>query len=362
VERWKILLAGSLVGFFGVLLVKFGNPVNMGVCVACFVRDIAGALGMHRAEMVQYIRPEIAGFILGSFVIALFFKEFRPRGGSAPLIRFVLGFFLMTGALVFLGCPLRMILRLANGDLNALVGLFGFTAGIIAGIQFIKQGFSLGRSYSQTRVSGYLMPAFAIVLLMLLMAKPAFIFFSQKGPGSLHAPVALSLVAGLAIGAVLQRTRLCTAGGIRDAVLLKDFYLLWGLLAVFLVALLGNLLFNFGQFKLGFVGQPVAHSQHLWNFLGMFLAGTAAVMLGGCPLRQTILAGEGDIDAGVTVLGMLVGAAFSHNFGMAASAQGVSANAQIGVLIGIVVVFLIGLGVIAHNLGMHRKERIGIGS
>lgn len=53
---------------------------------------------------------------------------------------------------------------------------------------------------------------------------------------------------------------------------------------------------------------------------------------------------------------------FSHNFGMAASAQGVSANAQIGVLIGIVVVFLIGLGVIAHNLGMHRKERIGIGS
>jgi len=274
----------------------------------------------------------------------------------------VLGFFLMTGALVFLGCPLRMILRLANGDLNALVGLFGFSAGIIAGIRFIKQGFSLGRSYSQTRVSGYLMPAFAIVLLMLLMAKPAFIFFSQKGPGSQHAPAALSLVAGLAIGAVLQRTRLCTAGGIRDAVLLKDFYLLWGLLAVFLVSLLGNLLFNFGQFNLGFAGQPVAHSQHLWNFLGMFLAGTAAVMLGGCPLRQTILAGDGDIDAGVTVLGMLVGAAFSHNFGMAASAQGVSANAQIGVLIGIVVVFLVGLGVIAHNLGMHRKERIGIDS
>jgi len=41
------------------------------------------------------------------------------------------------GALVFLGCPLRMILRLGGGDLNAVVGLIGFVIGIFIGIIFI---------------------------------------------------------------------------------------------------------------------------------------------------------------------------------------------------------------------------------
>ena len=39
----------------------------------------------------------------------------------------------MIGALMFLGCPLRMVIRLGGGDLNALVGLVGFIAGILAG-------------------------------------------------------------------------------------------------------------------------------------------------------------------------------------------------------------------------------------
>ena len=36
----------------------------------------------------------------------------------------------MIGALVFLGCPWRTLLRLAGGDLNALVGLAGLAVGI----------------------------------------------------------------------------------------------------------------------------------------------------------------------------------------------------------------------------------------
>lgn len=39
--------------------------------MACFERDIAGALGLHRAEVVQYIRPEIIGFVLGATLAAL---------------------------------------------------------------------------------------------------------------------------------------------------------------------------------------------------------------------------------------------------------------------------------------------------
>ena len=78
---------------------------NAGFCVACFTRDIAGALGLHRAAVVQYLRPEIPGFVLGAFLSALMFREYAPRSGSSPVIRFFLGMCAMFGALVFLGCP-----------------------------------------------------------------------------------------------------------------------------------------------------------------------------------------------------------------------------------------------------------------
>jgi len=42
----------------------------MGICVACFYRDITGGLGLHRASVVQYLRPEIMGFVLGAFISA----------------------------------------------------------------------------------------------------------------------------------------------------------------------------------------------------------------------------------------------------------------------------------------------------
>ena len=60
-----IIVVGAIIGVAAILLQKFGNPANMGICVACFERDIAGGLGLHRAAIVQYIRPEIIGFVLG---------------------------------------------------------------------------------------------------------------------------------------------------------------------------------------------------------------------------------------------------------------------------------------------------------
>jgi hypothetical protein len=90
---WGIIIVGIFIGILAPLLQKLGNPANMGICVACFERDIAGALGLHRADVVQYLRPEIMGFVLGAFIAALIAREHKPRGGSAPLIRFFLGVF-----------------------------------------------------------------------------------------------------------------------------------------------------------------------------------------------------------------------------------------------------------------------------
>lgn len=102
-----IIGAGVIIGIIAVALVYFGNPANMGFCIACFLRDTSGALGFHSAAAVQYIRPEIVGLVLGSCILALATKEFKPRGGSAPVTRFVIGMFVMIGCLMFLGCPFR---------------------------------------------------------------------------------------------------------------------------------------------------------------------------------------------------------------------------------------------------------------
>ena len=169
-ERTTIVATGVVVGIIASMLVYFGNPANMGYCIACFLRDTAGGLGLHSAKAVQYIRPEIAGLVLGALAAAYAHGEFAPKGGSSPLTRFALGFFAMIGCLMFLGCPFRMLLRLAGGDLNALAGLVGFTGGIYAGIFFLNRGYSLKRTYKMTAIEGSLLPIVALALLALLVA------------------------------------------------------------------------------------------------------------------------------------------------------------------------------------------------
>lgn len=338
-EKTTIVVAGVLIGVISAMLVFFGNPANMGFCIACFLRDATGALGLHSAAAVQYIRPEIIGLVLGACIVSLITKEFRPRGGSAPVTRFTLGAFVMIGCLMFLGCPFRMILRLAGGDGNAIFGLVGFVAGILTGIFFLKKGYTLKRSYKMPKLEGAVYPAFQIVVLILLVAAPAFIHFTEPegGPGAKHAAILISLAAGVIVGILAQRTRLCMVGGIRDAVLFGEYKLLFGFVAILVSALIMNVALGF--FHPGFVGQPIAHTDGLWNALGMYLAGFGCILLGGCPMRQLILSGEGNTDSVVTVLGLMAGAAFAHNFGLASSADGpTTANGKIAVVIGIVVV------------------------
>jgi hypothetical protein len=355
-SRRGIVLAGVIIGVIATLLQKLGNPPNMGICVACFERDIAGALGLHRTATVQYIRPEIIGLVLGALIAAFAFREFKARAGSAPIVRYVLGFFAMIGALAFLGCPWRANLRLAGGDLNAIVGLAGLAAGIAIGTIFLRNGYNLGRETKTYPAVGLILPAIMVVLLLLLIFKPALgegnpIFFSKSGPGSLHAALLVSLGAGLIIGFIAQRTRFCTMGAIRDVILMRDTHLLSGIGALLVTAFVMNLIL--GQFKLGFAAQPIAHSSHLWNFLGMSLSGLAFALAGGCPGRQLFLAGEGDGDAAVFVLGMLTGAGFAHNFTLAGKPDALVQNVlQVGgltnagmwaVIAGLAVCLVIGL-------------------
>jgi hypothetical protein len=141
-------------------------------------------------------------------------------------------------------------------------------------------------------------------------------------------------------------------GSIRDVILMRDTHLISGVGALVVVAVVMNLVL--GQFgPVGFFGQPVAHSQHLWNVLGMALAGLAFVLAGGCPGRQLFLAGEGDSDSAVFVLGMITGAGLAHNFALAGSPDavvegvqkvgGINPYGMAAVVLGLVVCVVLGL-------------------
>ena len=329
-SKKKLALAGALCGVIAAVLAYFGNPANMAICVACFIRDTAGALKMHQAAVVQYARPEIIGIVVGAFVISAATKEYRSTAGSSPMTRFVLGIAIMIGSLVFLGCPLRMVLRMSAGDLNAYVALIGFILGIATGIVALKKGFSLGRAHETNKMSGAVLPVLMVGILILAVGT-TLLASSTEGPGSKHAPIVIALIGGLLFGAFAQKSRMCFAGSIRDIMLMKNFDLFSVIAALFGVMLIYNI--ATGNFHLSFSGQPVAHAQHLWNILGMYIVGLAATLAGGCPLRQLVLAGQGSSDAAVTVAGMFVGSALCHNLKLA-SAAAAAATAETEAVVG----------------------------
>jgi YedE family putative selenium metabolism protein len=373
-SRNGIVAAGVAIGVIAALLQVFGNPPNMGLCMVCFPRDIAGAIGLHRAAVVQYLRPEIMGAVFGAMIAAMLAKEWRPRAGSAPIVRFLLGVFAVVGALVFLGCPWRALMRLVGGDFNALTGLGGLIVGVGIGCLFLRSGYSLGRSYPMPRVAGWVFPAVMALFLGLLVFRVSFaegqaIFFSEKGPGAMHASLWLSFGAGLLVGVLAQRTRFCTMGAVRDSLLIRDFHLLSGVVAL----AVGALLVNVGAWiaaavaesaisvdsvrkalaeNTGWQAMPISQSAHLWNFLGMVLAGMCFALAGGCPGRQFFLSGEGDGDAAVFCCGMITGAGITHNWFLAAipdkivdgtlQVGGPGRFGEIAVIVGIVFCLILG--------------------
>ena len=169
------------------------RPGHAGVPTHATARRAAGvpARQLPRLSLIH---------ILGALIAAIAAKEFKGHGGSSPVLRFVLGAFVMIGALMFLGCPLRMVIRLGGGDLNALVGLVGFIAGILVGIVFLKKGFSLQRSSRQMQAEGAAFPLVLVGLYVVyLLFKTAFTA-SEEGPGRLHAAIGVALAIGVIVG------------------------------------------------------------------------------------------------------------------------------------------------------------------
>lgn len=335
-----ITLSGLLLGTLGVLLSVWGNPENSGICISCFIENSAGALGLHNNPRLQYLRPELIGFVLGAFVSTLASREFRSRGGSAPLLRFTAGFFLIVGCAVFIGCPIKLFLRFSAGDMTALAGVVGLIAGVWGGLRGLSNGIELGglSPSAAPRGSGLLAPLFFFMLLLFLFVSPAFLIASERGSSAQHAPLPAALGAGLILGFVAQKSRFCITGSIRDILLMGIRAPLFVGGAVFILSSFIAAIAT-GRFHPGFTGQPGAHQEYLWSFLGMALVGWLSVLIGGCPFRQLVKSGEGDTDAAMAVAGMFIGGALAQGWNLAATSAGVPTGGKIAVLLGFALLF-----------------------
>ena len=86
-ERLVLVVSGLVAVGVAIMLASNGNPGNMAICIACFIRDSAGALKLQTNETVQYLRPEIVGIIVGACLMAFIGKEFKATAGSSPFTR-----------------------------------------------------------------------------------------------------------------------------------------------------------------------------------------------------------------------------------------------------------------------------------
>ena len=340
------IIAGVALGVVAALLVYAGNPGNMGICAACFLRDTSGALGLHRVQTLQYLRPELIGLIIGGFLASLFWtKEFAAKSSNGAFASFFLGIFAMIGALVFLGCPWRAFLRLGGGDMSALAGVFGLMAGVGVGLFFKSKGYKSQESVNVSKSIGYLPVIFAILLLLALvfglkLGENAPLFSSVSGPASLRANLWLSLLGGIVVGVFIQKSKFCSVGAFGRA-FKGDFSMFWGVLAIIIAASVVNL--ALGQYKFGFTAQPIAHNDYIWNFLGMALSGLCFSLSEGCPGKHLVQMGTGNLHSGIFIIGMTAGAAFAHNFLLASSPAGITAFAPWAVGLGFIFAIYIGL-------------------
>lgn len=134
----------------------------------------------------------------------------------------------------------------------------------------------------------------------------------------------VTLLFGILIGWLGQRSGFCSIGGFRDFFMFRHTRLLYGYLALIGGAFVGYLLFwlitpsafehFFWLMTSGLTPVPGAPAgltiaaYIVLAVIGGIAVGVIGVLLGGCPLRQLVMTSEGNIKSLIFVIGMCVGA------------------------------------------------------
>ncbi|HQA81176.1 MAG TPA: YeeE/YedE thiosulfate transporter family protein [Methanoregulaceae archaeon] len=141
---------------------------------------------------------------------------------------------------------------------------------------------------------------------------------------AVYAVPLVTILLGILIGFLAQRSGYCSIGGFRDYVLFRHTRLLSGYLTLIVASFFGYLLFWFlapaamEHFFWALTRDPMSPvpgapgglvpvAYLLISVITGFFVGFICVLLGGCPIRQTVMASEGNYKAAFFFLGMCIG-------------------------------------------------------
>lgn len=141
---------------------------------------------------------------------------------------------------------------------------------------------------------------------------------------AIYAVPVVTLMLGLLIGYLAQRSGYCSVGGFRDYYLFRHTRLLSGYITLIFASFAGYLLFWFitPEAMTGFFwtttnslftpipGAPGGLSLAAYTLFAIipgFFIGLICIILGGCPIRQTVMASEGNIKSAWFFVGMCIG-------------------------------------------------------
>ncbi len=126
----------------------FDKPQAYGICVACHSRDMLGwifnnllSISLMDVTTVGLSAPILTplGILIGAHMAARRNNIFPDHRSGGQIRMFLLGFLVMVSALLLAGCPLRLLLRIAYGDMLAIFGLIWMVAGIVGGIAVLRR-------------------------------------------------------------------------------------------------------------------------------------------------------------------------------------------------------------------------------
>ncbi len=123
-------------------------PPAYGICMACHSRDVINWIVNHLTGARWEIAPVSAawpllttvGLFAGAWVAARRNGEQRRLSLGRHWRSLVLGVLVMNAAILAIGCPTRLLLLSAYGEVQGLVGVLGVIAGIVAGTLLLKNG------------------------------------------------------------------------------------------------------------------------------------------------------------------------------------------------------------------------------
>ena len=133
--RISAVTAGIIIATVAVaaqVIFGFSHPEAYGVCLVCHGRDMS--VSARSGPVLTVI-----GILAGAFIGAVSSGEFRWQWVEGKFASFLRGIVVAICAIIISGCPMRLMIRSAYGDVKALLGVIALMLGCVVGTLILKK-------------------------------------------------------------------------------------------------------------------------------------------------------------------------------------------------------------------------------